>query len=49
MLSISIPTEFSNKSDLAYALRHIADLIEEGYTSGGDWDLTGEEEESEDD
>lgn len=46
MITIDITEETKRYSDMADLLRHIADLIERGYTSGyhPSWDLSGEQE-----
>jgi hypothetical protein len=46
MISINITEETSTNDNMASLLRRIADLIDEGYTSGyePDWDLFGQEE-----
>lgn len=45
MVTITID-EADNNSEMADKLRHIADLIDEGYSSGAypDWQLTGEQQ-----
>ena len=44
MLKIEITEDAADKTDMVELLRRIADLVEEGYTSGNypDWKLTGE-------
>lgn len=46
MLSIEITEETRTADDMAGLLRRIADMLEEGYTSGfgPDFNLSGEEE-----
>ena len=46
MITISIEEEVDGKQDMAYLLKHIAGLIEDGCTSGvyPHWELLGEEE-----
>jgi hypothetical protein len=45
-VQITIPQDTQNAETLADTLRHIADLLNKGYTSGNypTWEMTGEEE-----
>lgn len=51
MITISITEEVSDNQAMADLLRNIAEQIENGMTSGfyPHWDLSGDEEEGEDD
>jgi len=51
MLTIEISEETATPEDMATALRRIADLLDQGYTSGIEpgWSLSGEAWEPEDD
>lgn len=46
MITIEIDEEQGTHTDMAYLLRHIADLIDKGSTKGfsPNWELKGEEE-----
>lgn len=50
MVTIKIHQQEDSANDMAHCLRHIAKLIEEGYTSGcgPSWELEGEDEPEED-
>lgn len=46
MITITITEGTTTREDMAYMLRNIADMIENGYTSGytPQWELHGDEE-----
>lgn len=44
MLTLVVDKDFDTKSGMCNYLRDVARAIDEGYTSGEGWELTGEEE-----
>ncbi len=48
MRTIEINQDQTTDNDIAYYLEEVARLINEGFTSGEGWKITGEEERQED-
>ena len=47
MLTLKVDQDHTDTTNVAYSLHEIAQLVEQGYTSGEGWSLSGEPESDE--